>query len=311
MPLILPRELPAFDVLQDENIFVMNHERAVAQDIRPLDILIVNLMPDKVVTETQLARVLANSPLQVRLTLLRTGSHLPRHTPMSHVSAFYQTLEEVEPFRFDGMIVTGAPVEHLAYEDVDYWEEIPRLFDYAKSHVYSTIYLCWGAFAGLYHHHGIKKEIFDQKMHGVFEHRVTRPGNPLVRGFDEIFYVPHSRNAGVRKEDVLAVPELRVLAESDEAGVHLLSTENGREIYVIGHMEYDKETLQNEYIRDTERGLHPPVPKYYYRNDDPNGGILFRWRSHGHLLYSNWLNYYVYQNTPFDLELLEAGYGNA
>lgn len=305
MPLILPKELPAFEVLQDENIFIMNHERAVRQDIRPLDILIVNLMPDKVVTETQLARVLANSPLQVRLTLLRTGSHQPANTPMTHLTAFYQTIEELQPYRYDGMIVTGAPVEHLDYEQVDYWEELHRLFDFAKTHVYSTIYLCWGALAGLYYHYGIPKEMYAEKLSGVFEHRLMRPGNPLVRGFDEIFYVPHSRSAGVRREDVLKKPELRILAESDEAGIHLLSTENGREIYILGHMEYDKETLQNEYVRDTKRGLNPPLPAHYYRNDDPGGEILFRWRSHGHLLYSNWLNYYVYQSTPFDLDLLE------
>lgn len=304
MPLIIPKELPAYGVLLDENIFVMTHERAVTQDIRPLEILIVNLMPDKIVTETQLARVLANTPLQVRLTLLRTGTYESTHTAEAHLTAFYQTLDEVRQRRFDGMIITGAPVEHMEYDEVAYWEEIRGLFDFARKNVYSTIYLCWAALAGLYDYYGIEKEMYPQKLHGVFEHRVTRPGNPLVRGFDEIFYVPHSRHAGVRRDDVLKQPDLRILAESDEAGVHLMSTENGREIYILGHMEYDKETLQNEYRRDTERGMNPPVPKHYYAGDDPDGEILFRWRSHGNLLYSNWLNYYVYQSTPYDLNQL-------
>lgn len=301
MPLILPKELPAYGILQDENIFVMTHERAATQDIRPLDILIVNLMPDKIVTETQLARVLANSPLQVRLTLLRTESYKSTHTGTEHLAAFYKTLDEVKRARFDGMIITGAPLEHMNYEDVDYWQEMCEFMEYAKKNVYSTIYLCWGALAGLYYNYGIQKEMLPQKLSGVYEHRVARPSNPLVRGFDEVFYAPHSRHAGVRAEDVASVPQLRVLAYSEAAGLHLMSTENGREIYILGHMEYDKETLQNEYLRDSARGLSPQLPVNYYRNDDPEAGILFRWRSHGNLLYSNWLNYYVYQSTPFDL----------
>lgn len=305
MPIILPQELPATSVLQDENIFVMNPGRASMQDIRPLEILIVNLMPDKVVTETQLARVLANSPLQVRLTLLRTGSYESTHTPAEHLAAFYTTLDGIQGKRFDGMIITGAPVELMAYEDIDYWDELRSLFDFSRQNVYSTIYLCWGALAGLYYHYGIPKHHLDQKLHGVFAHNLLRSTNPLVRGFDEVFYVPHSRSAEIRHEDVDKVPELRVLAESNEAGIHLLSTENGREIYIMGHMEYDKETLQNEYERDAARGLSPPVPRHYFVNDDPAAGVLFNWRSHGNLLYSNWLNYYVYQNTPFDLQTLE------
>ena len=305
MPVILPAELPATKVLQDENIFVMNNERAISQDIRPLEILIVNLMPDKIVTETQLARMLANSPLQVRLTFLRTGTHQSTHTPMEHLGAFYNTLDEVKRRRFDGMIITGAPVEKLEYEEIDYWDELSQLIDYSQENVYSTIYLCWAAMAGLYYHYGIPKEMLPEKLHGVFEHRVTRPDNPLVRGFDELFYVPHSRHAGIAKHDVEKHPELRILAESDEAGLHLLSTENGREIYILGHMEYDKETLQNEFLRDTAAGMAPPPPRHYFRNDDPNNDIMFRWRSHGHLLYSNWLNYYIYQETPFDLDLLK------
>lgn len=306
MPLILPIDLPATRVLQDENIFVMESQRAVTQDIRPLEILIVNLMPDKIVTETQLARMLANSPLQVQLTLLRTGSYTPTHTSKEHLGTFYQTLSEIRHRKFDGMIVTGAPIEHLDYEQVGYWNELQELFAFSKTNVYSTIYLCWGAMAGLYYHYGIPKMMLPQKLHGVFPHKVVRPGNPLVRGFDELFYVPHSRNAGIAKEDVLNVPQLRILAESEEAGLHMLSTENGREIYVLGHMEYDKETLWNEYRRDTHAGLAPPVPRHYFVEDNPEKEILFRWRSHGHLLYSNWLNYYVYQMTPFDLESLSC-----
>ncbi len=304
MPLLLPKNLPAVRTLQDENIFVMTEKRAVAQDIRPLDILIVNLMPDKIVAETQLARVLANSPLQVRLTLLRTGTHHSTHTPQRHMGAFYHTLTEIAHRRFDGMIITGAPVEHLDFEAVDYWDEFCRVVDYSKTNVYSTLYLCWAMLAGLYCNYGIPKVPFAQKLHGVFEHKVERPGNPLVRGFDERFWVPHSRFAGVVRPDVERVSGLRILAGSEEAGLHLLSTENGREIYVMGHMEYDKETLYDEYKRDTARGMNPPLPKHYFIDDDPEKGILFRWRSHGHLLYSNWLNYYVYQNTPFDLQAL-------
>ncbi len=305
MPLIIPKELPAYSILQEENVFVMTHERAARQDIRPLEILIVNLMPDKISTETQLARVLANSPLQVRLTLLRTGTHSSTHTPQNHLSAFYQTLDEIHKERFDGMIITGAPIEHLDYEEVDYWPEMKELIEYSRHNVYSTLYLCWAALAGLYFNYGIPKTVFPQKLHGVFEHRVLRPSNPLVRGFDEFFYVPHSRIAGVCHKDVQNEPRLRILADSDEAGIHLLSTENGREIYVMGHSEYDKETLQNEYLRDIGRGQQSPLPRHYYRHNDPDEGILYRWRSHGNLLYSNWLNYYVYQSTPFDLAALD------
>lgn len=301
MPLIIPKDLPAYSVLQDENIFVMTHERAITQDIRPLDILIVNLMPDKIVTETQLARVLANTPLQVRLTLLRTGTHESTHTSTEHLAAFYQTLDEVRQHRFDGMIITGAPVEHLAFEDVDYWGELHSLMEFAKTNVYSTIYLCWAAMAGLYYHYGIQKQMLPQKLSGVFRHRVVRPSNPLVRGFDEAFYVPHSRFATIDPAGVAAQPALRVLADSEDAGLHMLSTENGREIYILGHMEYDKDTLQNEYLRDLSRGLSPSIPQHYFEDDDPAKPIIFRWRSHANLLYSNWLNYYVYQSTPFDL----------
>ncbi len=304
MPLILPKDLPAYKALQDENIFVMSGARAQAQDIRPLEILIVNLMPEKISAEIQLARVLANSPLQVRLTLLRTGSHTSTHTSTEHIAAFYQTLEQVRPHRFDGMIITGAPVEHLEYSQVDYWEEMCALIDFARTNVYSTIFLCWAAMAALHHLHDIPKYLLQKRIHGVFEHRVERADNPLVRGFDEIFYVPHSRSAGIERKHIERSEELRILVDSREAGVHIMSTENGREIYVMGHMEYDKETLWNEYRRDVKRGLNPPLPQNYFIDDDPEKGVLFRWRSHGNLMFSNWLNYYVYQGTPYDLSKL-------
>lgn len=304
MPLILPPDLPAAKVLADENIFVMRHERAAAQDIRPLEILIINLMPDKIATETQLARVLANSPLQVRLTFLRTGTYTPTHTPAEHIGAFYRTLGEIRNNRYDGVIITGAPVERMAYEDIHYWPEFLEILEYCRCSAYSTIFLCWAALAALYAQYNIPKQALPQKLHGVFRHTVSRPGNPLVRGFDESFYVPHSRSAGVARQDVEKAPALRVLAESEEAGLHLLSTENGREIYVLGHMEYDKESLYGEYLRDQAAGHSPPLPKNYFIDDTPEKGILFRWRGHAHLLYTNWLNHYVYQQTPYDLNKL-------
>lgn len=304
MPLILPSQLPAFQTLQDENIFVMPHQRAISQDIRPLEILIVNLMPDKIATETQLARMLANSPLQVKLTLLRMDTHQSTHTENNHLAAFYKTLEEIKQSRFDGMIVTGAPIEHIPYEEVDYWEELTNLFSFSKTNVFSTIFLCWGAMAALYHYYQIPKIELPQKLSGIYEHRVVRNNIPLVRGFDEHFYAPHSRSAQIQKQDILNIPTLQILAESEESGLHIFSTQTGKEIYVLGHMEYDKETLFHEYQRDIARGLHPNIPVHYFKNNDPNAPILYRWRSHGHLFFSNWLNYYVYQNTPFDLAAL-------
>ena len=306
MPLIIPRELPAFQELSHENVFVMHRERAQSQNIRPLRIAILNLMPTKIVTETQLARLLANSPLQVQLTFIKTATHDTSHTPQEHMKAFYKTFDELQHERFDGLIITGAPIEDLDYEDVDYWPELCRIMEYSKENVFSTIHLCWGALAGLYYHFGIHKEHLPQKMFGVFEHRVTRPSNPLVRGFDEVFYAPHSRWAGLNHDELTACPDLRILAESDVAGPMLLSTESGRQIFVIGHPEYDKYTLDTEYRRDVKAGRDIRVPCNYYPGDDPERDPLFRWRAHGHLLYTNWLNYYVYQNTPYDLDLLEA-----
>lgn len=306
MPLIIPRELPAYNALEEENVFVMHRARAMTQDIRPLRILLVNLMPTKIATETQFARVLANTPLQVELSLLRMDSHESRHVSAAHLEAFYKTLDEIENERYDGMIITGAPVEMMEYEEVDYWPELCRLMDYSVTNVYSTLHICWGAQAGLYHHFGIQKHLRDKKVFGVFAHRVTRPGSPLVRGFDEEFFAPHSRHTEVRRADVAACSALRILAESDEAGLHIVSTDSGRQIFVFGHMEYDKYTLRDEYGRDVAKGLPIDPPKGYFRDDDPQKDVVFRWRSHANLFYSNWLNYYVYQDTPYDLAHLTA-----
>jgi len=305
MPLIIPNKLPATDLLKNENIFTMEHARAESQDIRPLKILIVNLMPTKIATETQLARMLANTPLQVELTLLRMDSHDSQNTPEEHLDAFYKTLPEIKNERFDGMILTGAPVETIPFEEVDYWNELCEILEYSSKNVYSNMHLCWGAQAALYYYYGIDKYPLAEKMFGVFEHQVLRPKNPLMRGFDEVFFAPHSRHTYTKKEDVENCPAIRILAESEEAGLHILATDNGRQIYIFGHGEYDKETLSLEYYRDVKKGLPIDVPKNYFKDDDPDKGVLFRWRSHGSLLFSNWLNYYVYQETPFDLGKLE------
>lgn len=306
MPLIIPKTLPAYDALYAENIFVMHRERALSQHIRPLEIAILNLMPTKIATETQIARLLANSPLQVHMTLLQTASHAATHVSPAHLEAFYKTFDEVRDQRFDGLIITGAPVEDMDYEEVDYWDELCTIMEYSKENVFSTIHLCWGALAGLYYHFGVRKVHLPEKIFGVFPHRLTRPSNPLVRGFDEVFYAPHSRWAGLNRADIDACPALRVLAESEVAGPMLLSTESGRQIFVIGHPEYDKYTLDAEYRRDVAAGRQIRVPVNYYPDDDPTREPIFRWRAHGYLLYSNWLNYYVYQNTPYDLDRLEA-----
>ena len=298
MPLIIPNQLPAAEALQNENIFTMDRARAMTQDIRPLKIVIVNLMPTKIATETQLARVLANSPLQVEMTLVQMDSHASTHISQEHMDAFYKTLDEIKHEYFDGMILTGAPVEQMPYEQVDYWKELCEIFEFCKTHVYSNMFICWGAQAALYYYYGIDKHLLDEKVFGVFEHRVTRAHNPLMRGFDS----PHSRHTEIRREEVLEHSELRILAESPEVGPHIISTENGRQIFVLGHQEYDKDTLAGEYFRDIKRGLDIQVPANYFRDDDPNQEVLFRWRAHANLLFSNWLNYYVYQATPFDLK---------
>ena len=261
-------------------------------------------MPDKITTETQIARLLANSPLQVTIDLLQTASHEARHAEPAHLAAFYKTFDEVRANRYDGMIVSGAPVETLPFEKVDYWKELQTIFDWAATHVYSTLYVCWGAMAGLYHHYGVKKVVRSRKLSGVYRIKVERPGNPLLRGFDDEFFMPQSRHAGVDDSDVRKTPALRILAGSEEAGAVILSVEDGRRIFVTGHPEYDRMTLDAEYRRDIGRGLDVPVPVNYYEGDDPAKSPVFRWRSHAHLLYLNWLNYYVYQSTPYDLSEL-------
>ncbi|MDO4517788.1 MAG: homoserine O-succinyltransferase [Bacillota bacterium] len=307
MPLIIPDILPAAEQLKEDNIFTMNRARAASQDIRPLKVIIVNLMPTKIATETQLARVLANSPLQIEMKLVGMDSHTSTHTSRQHLESFYTTLDEFKNEYFDGMIITGSPVELMDFEDVDYWDELCELFEFAKTHVYSNMFICWGAQAALYYYYGIPKHILDKKVFGVFEHRNLRSHNPLMRGFDELFYAPHSRHTEIRREDVEKHPELRILAESDQVGPHIISTDNGRQIFILGHQEYDKETLANEYFRDVNKGLDIEVPANYFRDDDPNKEIMFRWRGHASLLFSNWLNYYLYQATPYNLEDLRDG----
>lgn len=301
MPLIIPDKLPAGDLLQKENIFVMHDAIATKQDIRPLRILMVNLMPDKATTETQLARVLANSPLQVELTLVRMGTHDCKNVLEEYLDTFYKTFDEIKSERFDGMILTGAPVETLKFEEVDYWDELCQILEYSKTNVYSTMYICWGAQAGLYYHFGIDKYPLKEKVFGVFEHNVVRAHTPLMRGFDDVFWAPHSRHTQIRKSDLEKHPEIRILAESDEVGPHILATNNGRQIFVIGHQEYDRETLGLEYYRDVRQGFGTFVPKNYFKNNQPGREVIVRWRGHASMLFANWLNYYVYQETPYDL----------
>ena len=307
MPLIIPDQLPAAGMLRDENIFTMNRARAAMQDIRPLKVIIVNLMPTKIATETQLARVLANSPLQIEMKLVGMDSHTSTHISQEHMLSFYTTLDEFKDEYFDGMIITGSPIELLEFEEVDYWSELCELFEFAKTHVYSNMFICWGAQAALHYYYGIPKHPLEKKIFGVYEERTLRPHSPLMRGFDEIIYAPHSRYTEVRKEDIEKHPELRVLAASDEIGPHIMATDNGRQIFVLGHQEYDKDTLANEYFRDINKGIDINVPKNYFRNDDPQQEIMFRWRSHANLLFSNWLNYYLYQATPYNLDDLRDG----
>ena len=305
MPLIIPKTLPAYDALYEENVFVMHRERALAQHIRPLEILILNLMPTKIATETQIARLLANTPLQVHMTLLQTASHAATHVSAAHLDAFYKTFDEVKNNRYDGMIITGAPVEQMDFEEVTYWEEITEIFDWARTHVTSTLYICWAAQAGLYHHYGVPKYPLDQKMFGIFEHRVLEPFHSIFRGFDDCFYVPHSRHTEVRREDILKVPELTLLSESKDAGVYMAMARGGREFFVTGHSEYSPYTLDTEYRRDLGKGLPIEIPRNYYVDDDPDKGPLVRWRAHANLLFSNWLNYFVYQETPYNINDIE------
>ena len=302
MPVNIPDELPALEVLNKENIFVMTNSRAVSQDIRPLKIAILNLMPLKIDTETHLLRVLSNSPLQVEVTFLQTKTYTSKNTPQEHLKTFYGTFEDIKNKKFDGMIFTGAPVEHLEFEDVAYWEEITEIMDWAAKNVTSTLYICWAAQAGLYYHYKVPKYHLSEKMFGVFEHRVNEPREPIVRGFDDVFVAPHSRFTEIRREDILKIPELSLIAESEKAGVYIVVSKSGRQIFVAGHAEYDPLTLKSEYERDIKKGMEIKVPENYYPNDDPKRFPIARWKSHAHLLFSNWLNYYVYQTTPFDLD---------
>ncbi len=306
MPINIPLGLPAAEILTNENIFVMSEERATHQDIRPLRIAIVNLMPTKIATETQLLRLLGNTPLQVTVTLLRAASYTSRNTSEEHLATFYQTFDDVQDQRFDGLIITGAPVEHLAFEDVDYWQELTRIMDWSLTHVYSTLHICWGAQAALYHHYGIPKYPLSAKQFGVFAHRVTRRNTMLLRGFDDVFYAPHSRHTEVRREDIDRVGELEILAESDEAGVYIVKAKDKRHIYVTGHSEYDPLTLKGEYDRDVARGLDIAVPSNYFEHDDPTRAPTVTWRAHSNLLFANWLNYHVYQETPFNIDAIDG-----
>jgi homoserine O-succinyltransferase len=301
MPIKIPDNLPAAKVLNNENIFVMFEDRAYHQDIRPLNIAILNLMPTKITTETQILRLIGNSPLQVDIVLLQPKNHNSKNTPGQHLTAFYRYFEDIQKRKFDGMIITGAPVEHLEFEEVDYWSELEEIMDWSLHNVFSTFYMCWGAQAGLYHHYGIPKYPLKEKMFGVFSHHVCRKNVKLLRGFDDVFYVPHSRHTEVRRTDIDRVADLEILAESKEAGVYIVSTRDERKIFVTGHSEYDALTLKSEYDRDTAKGLDIGVPDNYYPDDNPNSEPIVKWRSHASLLFSNWLNYCVYQETPYDL----------
>lgn len=305
MPIKIPNRLPATKTLTEENIFVITETRALTQDIRPLKIAILNLMPTKIETETQLARLLGNTPLQVEMTLLHTKSYHSKNVNQEHMLAFYKTFDEVQNETFDGMVITGAPVEKMEFEDVDYWEELCQIFEWTKTNVTSTFHICWGAQAGLYYHYGIQKHTLPEKLFGVYDHRVEHKSSILFRGFDDVFRAPHSRHTTILREDVEKVPQLKILSSSDEAGLYVISTARGRQIFVTGHSEYDADTLKREYVRDVEAGLPIHVPKNYFPQDDPTQPPLVSWRSHANLLYSNWLNYFVYQVTPYDLKKIK------
>jgi len=301
MPIQIPNDLPAAETLQNENIFVMSENRAVTQDIRPLEIVLLNLMPTKITTETQLSRVLGNTPLQVRLELMHTTTHVSRNTPQDHLLNFYKSFDELKHRKFDGMVITGAPVENMPFEEVDYWPELCRIMEWSKTNVHSTLHICWGAQAGLYYHYGINKHDLPEKLFGVFPHKADYKRSILLRGFDDEFWVPHSRHTTVLREDIEKFPELKILASSERAGVYALMNKAGRQIFITGHSEYDPDTLEKEYLRDKEQGLPIHVPENYYPNDDDTKEPIVRWRGHGNLLYSNWLNYFVYQTTPYDI----------
>lgn len=301
MPIQIPNELPAAETLHQENIFVMTENRATTQDIRPLEIVLLNLMPTKIVTETQLSRLLGNTPLQVKLELMHTTSHISKNVSQEHLLTFYKTFDELKDKKFDGMVITGAPVENMPFEEVDYWDELCRIMEWSKTHVHSTLHICWGAQAGLYYHYGIQKHDLPEKLFGVYKHHVDYKRAILLRGFDDSFWAPHSRHTTVMREDLEKTPGLKILASSDEAGVYAVMNKRGRQIFITGHSEYDADTLEREYLRDKKQGLPIRVPENYYPNDDDTKAPIVRWRSHANLLFSNWLNYFVYQTTPFDL----------
>lgn len=305
MPIKIPNDLPATETLHEENIFVITEKRALTQDIRPLKILLLNLMPTKIVTETQFSRLLGNTPLQVELEFLQTATHKSTHTDENHLITFYQTFDEIKHKKYDGMIITGAPVELMEFEEVNYWEELCEIMKWSKTHVTSTFHICWGAQAGLYYHYGIKKHQLPQKLFGVFPHRVEYKKSILFRGFDDVFMVPHSRHTTVMREDIEKVPELKILSSSEKGGVYVVSTDKGRQIFVTGHSEYDADTLKNEYLRDKNAGIPISVPENYFEEDDDTKPPIVSWRSHANLLFSNWLNYFVYQTTPYNIDEIE------
>ena len=310
MPIKIPNDLPAVKILNDENIFVMTETRAITQDIRPLKILLLNLMPKKIETETQLSRLLGNSPLQVDFEFINTKSHVPKNTSAEHLFAFYKTFDDVKNDYFDGMIITGAPVEQMPFEEVEYWQELCEIMEWTKTHVHSTFHICWGAQAALYYHYGINKYPLPEKLFGIFPHKADYKKSILFRGFDDVFMVPQSRHTTIKTEDVAAVPEIKILASSKRCGIYAAATEGGKQIFITGHSEYDADTLKNEYLRDLNAGLPIKVPENYFPDNNPENEPLVTWRSHANLLYSNWLNYFVYQTTPYDINELCSDGGN-
>ncbi len=301
MPIKIKDSLPAQKTLESENIFVMTEYRAMHQDIRPLNVLVLNLMPTKIETETQILRKLSNTPLQVEVEFMQTASYQPTHVSATHLDTFYTVFDEVKDRKFDGMIITGAPLDYVKFEDVDYWEEIKQILEWRKTHVHCTLYMCWSVFAALYYNYGIERTDLKEKLSGVYEHRVLKKSSPLFRGFDDVFYVPQSRAMAVYPEQIKAIPELELLAVSKEAGAAIMKTRDSRQFFMTGHSEYDIDTLSKEYFRDLERGLNPHIPVNYFPDDDPDQKPIVKWRSAGQLFYSNWLNYYVYQSTPYDV----------
>lgn len=302
MPIKIADSLPARAVLESENIFVMTEHRATTQDIRPLRIALLNLMPLKISTETQILRCLSNTPIQIEVDLIQTKTYHSKNTPEDHLLTFYKTFDDIRSQKYDGFIITGAPVENMPFEEVEYWDELVEIMEWSKTHVHSTLHICWGAQAGLYHHYGIAKYPLPRKLSGIFRHHVLLPKEPLLRGFDDVFSAPHSRYTEVREADIRRDQRLSLLAASDEAGVYLVEGLNGRQIFVLGHGEYDSDTLKKEYERDLAKGLNPDVPQHYFKGDDPDDEILVTWKAHAHLFYTNWVNYYVYQTTPYYLD---------